>query len=482
MPDPSRSRSGARGRSSAPRIVSLTLSFLALALALGIGFGLGYLARGRGGQASEAARRLGEFLRPSSVQLPRAEQPPGLWSPVRDSGRDAVEEIYWTRLTEEQRRSVLRLRSLAYAAGYETAEHPAGVTVHLREAAAGGLNLYNSGHAPEAVLMDMDGEVLHRWSHDFRDAFAEPREATGDRTGMDYWRRVHLYPNGDLLAIYEGFGLIRIDRDSNLIWATPGGYHHDVFVSEEGRIYALSREVRIIPRLHPRHPLLVDSIEVLEADGTPLKSVPLLEAFEGSSYAPLLKQSPAYLDPEYGDMMHSNTIEVLDGSLADRSPAFRKGNILVSVLEMNAIVIVDPEKGRVVWALSGQWHRQHQPTFLDSGNLLLFDNLGHGGMSRVIEIDPFTQQLIWSYEGSAERPFSTLVSGSNQRLANGNTLITESDTGRAFEVTAGGRIVWEFHNGARAGPDDELVAMLCEVIRLDPDIGMEWLVRGERAN
>ena len=31
-----------------------------------------------------------------------------------------------------------------------------------------------------------------------------------------------------------------------------------------------------------------------------------------------------------------------------------------------------------------------------------------------------------------------------QRLANGNTLITESVNGRAFEVTADGRIVWEF--------------------------------------
>ena len=33
-----------------------------------------------------------------------------------------------------------------------------------------------------------------------------------------------------------------------------------------------------------------------------------------------------------------------------------------------------------------------------------------------------------------------------QRLPNGNTLITESDAGRVFEVTEGGDIVWEFVN------------------------------------
>ena len=35
---------------------------------------------------------------------------------------------------------------------------------------------------------------------------------------------------------------------------------------------------------------------------------------------------------------------------------------------------------------------------------------------------------------------------SAERLPNGNTLITESDKGRAFEVTHAGEVVWEFWN------------------------------------
>jgi hypothetical protein len=60
-------------------------------------------------------------------------------------------------------------------------------------------------------------------------------------------------------------------------------------------------------------------------------------------------------------------------------------------------------------------------------------------------------------------------------LANGNTLITESDNGRAFEVTDDGQVVWEFHNQHRAGDADEYVATLFELVRLDPQFPTEWL-------
>jgi hypothetical protein len=61
----------------------------------------------------------------------------------------------------------------------------------------------------------------------------------------------------------------------------------------------------------------------------------------------------------------------------------------------------------------------------------------------VIEIDPVTLELVWSY--AAPNFFSTNISGA-QRLANGNTLITEGAPGRVFEVTAEREIVWEYMN------------------------------------
>jgi hypothetical protein len=202
--------------------------------------------------------------------------------------------------------------------------------------------------------------------------------------------------------------------------------------------------------------------------------VSLLSALWRSSYSALLPRVPPG-----GDIFHTNTIEVLDGRLADRAPAFRAGNVLISILMLDAIAVVDMETEEIVWSLSGLWRQQHQPTILDNGRMLVFDNEFDsriaGRVSRVIEIDPFSQEIYWVYEGGPDRPFYTSTCGSNQRLPNGNTLITESDPGRAFEVDPEGTIVWEFINPYRAGEQNELIATLFEVVRIGPDFPLDWL-------
>ena len=101
--------------------------------------------------------------------------------------------------------------------------------------------------------------------------------------------------------------------------------------------------------------------------------------------------------------------------------------------------------------------------------LLVFDNLSEQGGSKVIEINPSTHEIVWSYAGTPDHPFECLVCGSNERLRNGNTLITDSVGGRALEVTLDGEVVWDFTNPDRAGDNDELIACLFEVVRLEWD-------------
>ena len=109
--------------------------------------------------------------------------------------------------------------------------------------------------------------------------------------------------------------------------------------------------------------------------------------------------------------------------------------------------------------LRGSWLAQHDPDLLEDGTILLFDNRGHygsGGQSRIIEIDPETAAITWAYAGTEEQPFDSEVRGAQERLANGNTLITESVAGRIFEVTRDGDVVWDFINPVRA-PEDKVV-------------------------
>jgi hypothetical protein len=88
----------------------------------------------------------------------------------------------------------------------------------------------------------------------------------------------------------------------------------------------------------------------------------------------------------------------------------------------------------------------------------------------VLEIDPITQEILWSYGGADDSFFSRTL-GTCQRLPGGNTLIVESENGRALEVTPDGTIVWEYRNPHRAGADDEFVAALMDVVRLPVGFG-----------
>ena len=164
-------------------------------------------------------------------------------------------------------------------------------------------------------------------------------------------------------------------------------------------------------------------------------------------------------------------------------PRFDPRNVVISSRQASLIAIVARD-GHVVWRLGpdstaspeaaalGQLIGQHNVTMIPkglpgAGNLLLFDNGGAAGYgdpspispkgdtiyqratSRVLEIDPVTLSLVWSY--AAPDFYSFNISGA-QRLANGNTLITEGTTGRVFEVTREKEVVWEYMMPPSAGP------------------------------
>jgi hypothetical protein len=162
---------------------------------------------------------------------------------------------------------------------------------------------------------------------------------------------------------------------------------------------------------------------------------------------------------------------------------FAPNNIMISSRQASFISIVGRD-GKIVWQIGpdfakskelraiGQIIGQHNAHIIPkglpgAGNLLVFDNGGSSGYgfstpiapdgtgafarasSRVLEINPVTLQLVWSYNGP--RFFSTNISGA-QRLVNGNTMITEGASGRLMEVTKEGKIVWEYINPVFSGP------------------------------
>lgn len=141
---------------------------------------------------------------------------------------------------------------------------------------------------------------------------------------------------------------------------------------------------------------------------------------------------------------------------ADACVELPDGNILTCFMKSNSVAIIDKETGDIKW----QWGTNdlahpHSPTMLDNGNILLFDNGIHlcgitMGNSRVLEVDPDSNEIVWSYKEDLDLVFYSSIMGNCQRLPNANTLVCESTTGRLFEITPQGEVVWEFVNNLPA--------------------------------
>jgi hypothetical protein len=367
-------------------------------------------------------------------------------------------------------REVERLAQLPYLTGYRPAGERSSVRVHDASRALNGLNLVVSAHAPQATLVDMDGAVRKIWTGDVAKAFPGLQlSSREDRDAARFFRSVFLLPGGEVVAMFQGIGLVCLGPESQVRWSWQGPVHHDLQLAGK-TIWTLAHRQRpALKDFHPDDWVWEDFVVELSAEGRLLREISVLESFRRSVYAPLLTRLAP--DP---DIFHTNSLQVLDGSASARSPLLKKGNILISMRENEFVAILDPDERRIVWALTGQWHRQHWARLVENGHLLLFDNLGAlGPASRVLEIDPFTQQILWSYGGAPGEQFFSATSGFVHRLSNGNTLVGVSNEGRVFEVTPDRQVVWEFVNPNRAGKKNELIASIYDLNRLAPDVSFD---------
>jgi hypothetical protein len=386
-----------------------------------------------------------------------------------DSDRDLEQQQAWDQL-----------EALGYLAVGDDQTSPDGdapVRSYHPAQAYNGPTHFTSGHAPKAFLIAMDGRVLHQWEY-LLPTVVDPKRR--------FWRRMHLFENGDVLAIFEGRGggIAKIDAGSNEIWALSNNAHHDLQVMEDGSIYLLTRTIEVDPKVHRRLPIHHDRVTKLSADGEVLAQWSILDALRGTIWESEISYRGR------GDLFHVNTLEVLDGSHSGGHPAFQRGRFLLSFRVTNALALMDPVVGKIVWYQKGPWRSQHQPSLLANGNILLFNNHGsrkdgaaralasngkatERGPSEILEYDPVARKVVWRYAGTpGQKKFYSGAAGSVARLPNGNLLASLSFQGRAVEITPAGRIVWEYRAPFEI---DGKVPNTPEYVRLPRDFPLDWI-------
>ena len=245
------------------------------------------------------------------------------------------------------------------------------------------------------------------------------------------------------------------DTESNVVWYYRCRIDHDCQVLENGNLLLHTICDYPFAELGPelkRHPHIIEITRGKE----------VLWHWRGEEH---LAELEALLPPEHWkflqervrgqfafDWAHNNTCQVIPPNAtyekekaAGGTPRFKPGNIVFSYRSLDIIGVIDRPSGEIVWAWGpGVIDGQHKPHMLENGTILIFDNGTLRGYSRVVELNPLTEEIEWEYTADPKDEFlSRYISGA-QRLPNGNTLICEGGKTHLFEVTPEGEVVWDF--------------------------------------
>jgi hypothetical protein len=293
-----------------------------------------------------------------------------------------------------------------------------------------------------------------------------------------------------------------VDWEGKPVWqfgaAAPGGraqQHHDIARLPNGNTLVLSNIVYPLPGFAA--PQVLDDIAYeVNPEGDIVWTWAASDHIDEIGFTPeefkLLKGS------KNADYLHVNDLKPVGPNhwFDEGDQRFAPENLIFDSRNGNFIAIIDRKTRTIAWTLgphfppvaqdgggasrkvprpvdqiSGQHDAQIIPKGLPgAGNLLVFDNQGAAGYppaattltggSRVLEINPVTQQVVWQYtaaeSGAAGWTFRSTHISNARRLPNGNTFIDEGQIGRFFQVTPQGEIVWEYINPyPRRGKDAE---------------------------
>lgn len=387
--------------------------------------------------------------------------------------------------------------------------YPTGTTIYKPELAWNGYTVLSPLAGNAALVIDMNGNIVKRWDGYVNSAGGPVRVLPGGGVMAAAGARP---PHQESLELvqrdFDGQVVWRFDRseqietrDGKTVWSArqhhdwqredfPAGYYSPEAMPGEGsRTLILTHTSHMNPNvagvmLEDDRLIEVSSDGEILWDWTAAEHIDEL-GFDEAARA-TIKRAPG-VNAARGslDWLHINSATYVGPNrwFDAGDQRFAPNNVIISSRQASLIAIVGRD-GSIVWRIGpdfsqseemraigqiiGQHHAHVIPKGLPgAGHVLVFDNGGSSGYgaaspialtgvgvfaratSRVLEIDPVTLKVVWSY--ASPQFFSTNIS-SAQRLPNGNTLVTEGAPGRIFEVTEDRTIVWEYMNPLFAGP------------------------------
>jgi len=166
----------------------------------------------------------------------------------------------------------------------------------------------------------------------------------------------------------------------------------------------------------------LDTLTILDSNNYQIKNV--INIFEIVIKHPYLSK----LIRHCADLFHMNSVYVLKKEDTRKIKSSNEGDLLISLRELEAVILLDRSTFEVKFYLSKLFDEQHWSIINSNGNIVLFDNKGayNHGQSRILEFDPNSKQLIGSFAGTRKHAFHSETRGQVIDLGNNEYLINSS--------------------------------------------------------
>jgi len=365
----------------------------------------------------------------------------------------------------QQKATVLEVDQLSSVQAAETAQGPLPVLDNMRFAYFGDTKryfvVYGSFVFPEleentgSILIDTDGMVHRAWP-----ASVEGSEFLGMHIGLALGEDGRVATNSKGILTAESWcggklwqapynppaDGIRREHD------TMDGYdwHHDITYYNGDFYTFVGPDIGIVDALTGEIRQLIGGLDMMRwawRDGLSIMDT------RNNIFIPDLLTPETAAELMAPDPFHFNKVDVVTAELAPEYPMFREGDLLVSLRELNLLVVVRPDEERIVWWRYGLTSRQHDATLID-GAIEVFNNapftsppkptirrvfVDRVGFEDIFDLSQW--KMIMRQKGNFER--------------RGDRLLTVDDNaGRVIAGKLSGDIEFDFENGY-AAPGEE---------------------------
>lgn len=324
-----------------------------------------------------------------------------------------------------------------------------------------------------AWIMDRKGKILHAWKNipDIQHLLGKGASLNHHKVRI-YPVGAHLYPNGNLLVSYLGNnifpcnrGMVKFDKDSNILWYNNEFLHHWFDIDILGHIYVPGTKIIKSPLNIPDSfksfhcdgdALTIDTIVILDPHGNIIDEIDLLRALVESGLTGVFNypgQDARIIHTR--DPLHLNDIKIITSPQSDRVKSLNAGDLLLSFRSLNAIGILDKKTKLFKWFCVGATHNQHSPRLLSDGRIFIFDNLG-GPVSKGISRIAYTRIPDGKWGTIFPKTGNTLPINSFHSQTAGHIdihpnekrmLVSWTHKGLVWEIDIeSGEVLWEFIN------------------------------------